>query len=133
MFLNLLLVTFLVALAVSILITLFFKPSISRILKRILGDEIYQAWVRYMLFAVMVVGISSGVRLWDLEKYLMPPEEGKQAIVLNSDRWILELYRTIIGSLQGIAWLLLVFFLIALIGFIIVRLSEKVKGIQDKD
>ena len=44
--------------------------------------------------------------------------------MLNVDRWILEVYRTVIESLQGIAWLLLVFFVLALIGFIIVRMGE---------
>jgi len=124
MFLSLLLVTFLTAFAVSTLVTFLFRKPVSRILERILGEEIYKSWVHYILFAIMVVGVSSGVRVWDLEKYLEPADEGS-AIVLNADRWILELYRTVIGSLQGIAWLLLVFFIFALIGLIIVKLSEK--------
>jgi len=45
-------------------------------------------------------------------------------IELTRDRWILALYRTIDGSLQGIAWLLLVFFIFALIAFVIVRAFE---------
>ena len=44
--------------------------------------------------------------------------------MLNTDRWVLEVYRTVIGTLQGIAWLLLIFFVFALIGFIILRMGE---------
>jgi hypothetical protein len=72
-----------------------------------------------------VVGISSGVRIWQLERYITPiNREGTDVIVLNLERWILEVYRTVIGSLQGIAWLLLVFFIFALIAYVIVRLFE---------
>jgi hypothetical protein len=127
MFLSLLGVTFLIAVAVSTIVALVFRPAIRRILDRILSDAIYTAWVRYLVFAVYVVGISSGVRIWDLEKYISPRSTTGQDITplaLTTERWVLEVYRTVIGTLQGIAWLLLVFFVFALVGFIIVRLSE---------
>ena len=44
---------------------------------------------------------------------------------------MLELYRTVIDTLQGIAWMLLVFFVFALIAYVIVRLAE-IKGTRDK-
>ncbi|MDY6901026.1 MAG: hypothetical protein SWZ49_23535, partial [Cyanobacteriota bacterium] len=50
--------------------------------------------------------------------------ERGQIIQLTTERWVLEVYRTIIGSLQGIAWLLLIFFIFALIAFVIVRIFE---------
>ncbi len=43
---------------------------------------------------------------------------------LSFDRWIFELYRAAIETLQGIAWMLLVFFAFALIAYVIVRLGE---------
>jgi hypothetical protein len=49
-------------------------------------------------------------------------------IELTRDRWVLEVYRTIIESLQGLAWLLLVFFIFALIAFVIVRVFELKKS-----
>ena len=104
-----------------------FRSAIGNILERILSDPISVAWVRYLLFAIYVVGTSGGVRIWDLEKYINPRvlrSETQAPLVLNVDRWILEVYRTVIESLQGIAWLLLVFFVFALIGFIIVRMGE---------
>src|SRR5262249_18980690 len=95
------------------------------ILRRIISDEISQAWAKYIKFAIYVVGVSSGVRIWELERYITPPQyTAAQVIELTRDRWILEVYRTIIGALQGIAWLLLVFFIFSLIAFVIVRISE---------
>jgi hypothetical protein len=126
MFPTLLLVTFAVALAVSIGMALVLARPIKGILNRIIADEISVAWLRYLNFAILVVGVSAGVRIYDLEKYIAPLRGDKDAkiIELTSDRWLLELYRTIIETLQGIAWLLLVFFAFALIAYVIVRSSE---------
>ena len=65
MFLTLLGVTFSISVFVSFLLARLFRPSIGNILKRILADDIYEAWRRYLMFAVYVVGISSGVRVWE--------------------------------------------------------------------
>ena len=62
------------------------------------------AWVRYLKFAILVVGVSGGVRIHSLERYLVPGEDSAPPIELTAERWVLELYRTIIGSLQAIAW-----------------------------
>jgi hypothetical protein len=126
MFSLLLLVTFVVALAVSIGMALVFARPIKGILNRIIADEISVAWFRYLNFAILVVGVSAGVRIYDLEKYITPFRGDKDARILEltSDRWLLELYRTIIETLQGIAWLLLVFFAVALVAYVIVRSSE---------
>ena len=131
MFLTLLLVTFLISLSVSFLIVKIFHNSLSGILNRLIESSISSAWLRYLKFAIYVVGISSGVRIWQLERYITPGDhEGAQVIVLNAERWILEVYRTIIGTLQGIAWLLLVFFVFALIAYVVVRLVEYKKDTE---
>ena len=126
MFPTLLLVTFLVALAVSTATALVFARSIKGILNRIIADEISAAWFRYLNFAILVVGVSAGVRIYALERYVTPSRDDKDAkiIELTNDRWLLELYRTVIETLQGIAWLLLVFFAFALIAYVIVRFGE---------
>ncbi len=125
MFIMLLLVTFLMSFVVCGIVIRIFGKSIDKILRRIIADEISQAWVKYLKFAIYVVGISSGVRMWSLERYITPEQlERRQIVQLTTDRWVLEVYRTIIGSLQGIAWLLLVFFIFALIAFVIVRVFE---------
>jgi len=123
MFIVLLVVTFLISLAVSAIVVALFSKPVGSILSRVISDEISQAWLKYLKFAIYVVGISSGVRVWDLEKYITPAL-GKEILALTSDRWVLEVYRTIIGSLEGLAWLLLVFFMFALIAFVIVRVFE---------
>ncbi len=125
MFITLLAVTFVISAAVSSIVVRMFAKPIDGILQRIISDPISQAWVKYVKFAVYVVGISSGVRIFELERYITPGQfKDAQVLVLTRDRWVLEVYRTIIESLQGIAWLLLVFFAVALVAFVIVRVFE---------
>lgn len=126
MFLALLGVTLLIALAVSLLVAQAFSSPLDRILKRIIADEISMAWLKYLKFAIVVVGISAGVRIYELEKYISPARWDKEAKILSltGERWVLEIYRTIIEALQGIAWMLLVFFVFALIAYVIVRIAE---------
>lgn len=123
MFTLLLAITFLIAIAVSFVVVRVFRGSISTILARIVADDISRAWVRYLTFAIYVVGISGGVRVWQLEKYILPQRE-TEALTLNGERWTLEVYRTVIGTLQSVAWMLLVFFVFALIAYVIVRARE---------
>ena len=118
MFLLLLFATFVAAAAVSFAVMWLFTKPIDRVLRRIIADEISSAWSKYMKFAIMVVGVSEGVQLRDLEKYINPTVGGREvqtATWPGFDRWIFELYRAAIDTLQGIAWLLLVFFVFALI------------------
>jgi hypothetical protein len=100
-------------------------------LKRIISDEIYSAWANYIIFAIFVVGISGGVRIWELEKYITPSNKDASVLVLNQERWVLEIYRTIIESMQSIAWMLLLFFAFALIAFVIVKSNESKKQKQE--
>ena len=132
MFLTLLIVTFIVATIVSVIVARAFSKPIDQILTRIIGDEISSAWRRYIIFALYVTGISAGVRIYDLQQYITAPQySGAQVVQLTSDRWILEVYRTIIGTLQGIAWVLLVFFIFALLAFVVVRIFELKKSKKD--
>lgn len=124
MFLTLLGVTFLIAVICSAIAAQLFDKSIRAILDRVVAEKLSAAWHRYVKFAIYVVGISGGVRVWDLEKYITPQTKGQLPIVLNSDRWVLEVYRTIIGTLQSVAWMLLLFFAVALIAFVIVKALE---------
>jgi len=124
MFVVLLIVTFIIALLVSAISAKIFKTPISKILERIIKEDISDVWAKYMTFAIYVVGISGGVRVWDLEKYISPRGEAGEILILNTDRWILEVYRTCISTLQSIAWMLLFFFAFALIGYVIMRGRE---------
>jgi hypothetical protein len=126
----LLLATLLVASGVSAAVMIVFTKPLDAILKRIIADEISAAWLKYLKFAILVVGISAGVRIYHIEKYITPARAEKSAAIveLTFERWILELYRTVIETLQGIAWMLLVFFIFALVAYVIVRLAEMKLG-----
>ncbi|UIZ57219.1 hypothetical protein LZP46_12770 [Acinetobacter sp. SCLZS86] len=128
MFYYLIISTFALALLVSFIVMRLFSSSINAILARIIHDPIHEAWAKYTKFAGMVVGTSSGIRIYDMEKYITPltyAENDKKIVIeLTQERWVLEIYRTIIETLQGLAWMMLVFFMVALIAYVIVRWSE---------
>ncbi len=121
MFLTLLLVTFAVAMLVSFGVARTFSASIRRILERIVAQDLAGAWHRYLLFALYVVGVSGGVRIWSLEQYIIPRDPKQAPLELTGDRWTLEVYRTVIGTLQSIAWMLLVVFVFLLIAYVVSR------------
>ena len=128
MFFTLLVVTFLISLLVSTIVAALFSKPIRAMLQRIIQDEISAAWEKYLRFAIYVVGISSGVRVWDLEKYITPTARDGKLLELTQERWVLETYRSIISALQGTVMLLLAFFIFALIAFVIVRAFELKKA-----
>ena len=132
MFVLLLVTTLGVALLTSGIVVLFFKKPIRQILDRIIGESIAEGWQRFLLFAVFVVGVSSGVPIWKLEQYVHPqptgPDGRQMTLTLDAPSMALEVYRTVIQVLQGIAWALLVFFVVALIAFAITRRAESRRG-----
>ncbi len=134
MFITLLAITFLISLLACFIIARLFNKSIKKILDRLTEETISESFQKYIQFAIFVVGISSGVRIWELERYITPNSyEDSQILVLTSDRWVLEVYRTIIATLEGIAWMLLLFFIFALVAYVIVRIFESKKEIRNKN
>lgn len=127
MFITLLIVILVVAVITASVTGLLFKRPALKILCRLVSEELAPTWHRYLMFALYVVGISGGVRLWEMEKYIEPDKNG-YIPVINSDRWMIEIYKTIIGSLQGVAWMLLVFFLFALVAYVVVKGFEAKRG-----
>jgi hypothetical protein len=107
-----------------------FHTPVNSILHRLIAEDIYTAWSKYLAFATYVVGISGGVRIWDLEKYITP-RDNKDIIALTPERWALEIYRTVLETLQSVAWMLLIFFLFALIAFVIVKGMEMRKNSKE--
>ena len=128
MFLTLLAVTFGIAAVVSVIVARLFDRPLRQILSRLVQEELSTAWHRYLIFAIYVVGIGGGVRVTSLQKYILPSADAGPAVTLNADRWTLEIYQTIMGTLQSVAWMLLVFFLFALIAYVVVRGLEARKG-----
>ena len=121
MFFTLLAITLSLSVAVSYTAARVFRKPIGAIFSRIIQDEISAAWQRYVMFATYVVGISAGVRIYDLERYISPQFQNMEILQLNAERWVLEIYRTLIACLQGIAWMYLVVFVVALLAYVIVR------------
>ncbi len=130
MFILLLVVTLLISIGISLAVMQAFAKPLNAILYRIIADAISAAWLKYLKFAILVVGVSSGVRVREFEKYISPSRWDKDAKVVEftTQRWVLELYQTAIETLQGIAWMLLVFFMFALIAYVIVRIAETKMG-----
>lgn len=132
MVILLLVVTFAVSLLVCFITSRLFNHSLDTILNRLIPEDISQSWLRYLNFAIYVVGISSGVRVYQLQQYFTPQFTGEKVeaavTALTPERWALEIYSTIIGTLSGIAWMLLVFFVIALVAYVIVRIFEAKKN-----
>ena len=129
MFLLLLLLTLVVALLTAGAVVLLFRKPIRQILDRIIGPELAPAWQRFLLFAIYVVGVSAGVQIWKLEQYIRVENVGpngamRPPFVLNAESMGLEVYRTILQVLQGVAWALLVFFVVALAAFVFLRRGE---------
>lgn len=124
MILALLVLTFVIALGVTTLVVFLFNQPIISILQRVVPAEITGAWAKYLRFAIYVVGIASGVRVWDFEKYITAQQPYSSIVQLTLDRWVLEIYQTVIGTLQGSAMVLLVFFVFGLVAVVIVRVFE---------
>ncbi len=130
MIIALLAVTFVVSFVTCLILSRVFRKPVLLILQRLVQEEIHTAWAKYLTFAVFVTGISGGVRVWDIERYVLPQGDEKVILELTNERWFLELYRTIIGTMQSVAWMLLVFFVFALIAFVIVKGRELKKDGQ---
>jgi len=116
--------TFIIAFAVATIVVLIFRKPIHDILNRVVPADISHAWAKYLFFAMYVAGIGGGVRVWDMEKYLTIQDPYKEILQLTPGRWLLEIYQTIIGTLQSISIILMIFFVFALIAVVIVRVFE---------
>jgi hypothetical protein len=124
MFFALMGLTLAIAVAVSVAVARAFRQPVGRILDRIIADEIAGAWRRYLSFAMIVVGVSGGVRVHSLERYIMPEDKLGEPLRLTGERLALEIYQTAIGTLGAMAWMLLLFFACALIAFVLVKGRE---------
>ena len=129
MFFSLLIATFLIAAVTATIVVRVFNRPVKAIMDRIINDAISAAWHRYITFAAFVVGISGGVRIYSLERYIQPDTTPEGTPVplpaLTAERWTLEIYRTVIECLQSMAWMYLVVFLFALVAYVVVRIAER--------
>ena len=88
MFFALLVVTFLIDRLVSLGVVRLFDRPVPSILHPIVAEELSGAWHRYIKFAAYVVGISGGVRVHDLERFISAPKkEGEEVAGGSAPRW----------------------------------------------
>ncbi|HEX4542961.1 MAG TPA: hypothetical protein VH114_07320 [Candidatus Acidoferrum sp.] len=125
MFVALFAASFVLALALSITVSWISREAVDGILRRFVGDRAVRAgFEKYIRFAIVIAGVSGGTRVRVLQEYLAASELNKAAMAaqLTQEFWALEIYRTIIGTLEGIAVLLLVCIFLALIAPVVVRM-----------
>lgn len=124
MFLSLLVALLSIALLLTSFVVFAFRKPIQGIFNRLIGEALSEAWVRFLTFALYVVGVSSAVHGYRLDKYVTTRNKGDVLADLNVNTWVLEIYQSVRSVLGGLAWSLMSFFTIALIAFIIVRACE---------
>ena len=102
------------------------RHAVEAILNRFLARSVSEATAKYLQFAVVLAGISSGARIRLLEDFVGAPAWNKPEISahVTQDVWALALYHTFIESLEGIAWLLLLFAFLVLTGVVMLRRSK---------
>ena len=129
MFISLMMASLVLSAVVCYAVNFVFKGTIKKLLYKVVSEDLASAFHRYLQFAIFVIGIGGGVRLFELEKYINPTKtmpDGKIVpIILDSDRWVLEMVRTVIETLQSIAWLLFFFFIVILIAYLIVSSRQR--------
>ncbi len=122
MFILLLLSLFATSLIAALIVHKIFGNSIKKILKELFNQDIYEGWYKYIIFAIYVISWTSGSRIWQINQYI---ETGDSSIPLTNTRFAMELYDGLMQSFQGVIWLLFVFFLFAMIAFVIVKIFTK--------
>jgi hypothetical protein len=125
MLFQLFLASLLLAFALSAAVAWAFKSSVENILHRFLAGRIAHAVTKYLLFAIVVAGISDGTHAGALRDYINDPSSGEAiAAQITSQFWTVQLYRTAIGALEGIIWLLLLFSLLASLAIMLIRKAD---------
>jgi hypothetical protein len=123
MFLALFAVSLVLAFGISATVAWISKDAIESILHRYLAGRISTAVSKYLRFAIVVAGISDGTRAGALRDYISAPAYTRDELTrqLTPEFWALELYRTALGSLEGILWLMLIFSLGAVVAIVLIR------------
>ncbi len=131
MFITLLLVDLIIATLVCFIVATIFQKHIKAIYQRLISEDISLAWSKYIIFTINVVGISGGVHIHNLERYVNPTRADVIPPELTSERWVLEIYRCVINTLSSDAWLLLTFFIVVLFAYVIMtgfEMRSQAKG-----
>lgn len=105
------------------------------VLNRFFARNVSFLTAKYMQFIVVFVGVSCGTRIRLLEDYIGAPSWNRPdlAAQLTPEVWALALYHTVIQSLEGIAWLLLIFGLLLVAALMGIRRSNMRWLLSDRE
>src|SRR2546429_2132451 len=127
MFIALFAASFVLALVLSATLAWLSREAMDAILRRFVVDPVVRGgFEKYIRFAIVVVGISGGTRVKALQEYISAADYNKAALqaALTQEFWTLELYRTVMGTLEAVAGLLLLCIFLALIAPAVLRLLK---------
>ena len=123
MFVVLFLVTLVVALIVSYIIAKASSYPIENVLNHFFASHLSAAFAKYLQLAIVLVGVCAGTRARALQDYISAPDYNKRVMLeqLTQEFWVMELYRTVVGTLEGILWLMFLFALVVIVAVAIMR------------
>ena len=130
MFSVFLFVPLLVAAIVSFCVVKVFEKPITAILSGVIKDEISQSFVRYVKLATYLVGISRGVRIFQLYEDVRKLTADNQDFDWSHILWMSGIYGTIVGTLQAIVHIYLWLFLLLLLLYFVVKALELLEAKQ---
>lgn len=123
--------TFLAALGVSGGVVLAFSVPMDATLNRLLSSELAAGWSRAAKFAVFVAAFTGGLRLSELENVLLV-RYGGGGQPLRASQGLLEVFKSVSGSLTAASWAVLAFFAGALGVYGATRLYELLKPVAPR-
>lgn len=104
MFVTLLLANLAASLLVCLAAVLIFRLPLAKVLKDRFSEDAAAVWMKFILFTVFVIGISVGTRIWEIERYAEP----QRSVTISQNLLALEVYKTVIATMQVSAVLLFV-------------------------
>jgi hypothetical protein len=100
------------AILIAACVVTFFSTSIDEALARVVPVEMTPAWSRYVKFALFVVTFAGGMRLSELAGFMALRTPGGPP--LTAGQGLLEVFKSIAGSLIAASGTLLAFFVVTL-------------------
>jgi hypothetical protein len=138
MYLALFAASFLLSLIISVVLVWLFTKPIEDFLHRFIIDPmICSVWSKYLRFAVVAVGVSTGTRVETFRDYVAAPSYSKGALAaqVTQEFWALELYHTAVGTAIGLTWLLLAFCVMTVVAKMIIKPVERneTRGVEEQE
>lgn len=117
-----------VAAIISFCVVKVFEKPIAAILSRIITDEVSRFFVKYVKLTTYLVGISRGIRIFQLYEDMRKLNAGSQDFDWIEILWMSGIYGTIIGTLQAIVHIYLWLFLLLSLLYIMVKVLESLEA-----